>query len=155
MAAAWVEVCSSSIMKPGGMTYCKSASRKAVGYWVSHVAIVLKASFLEKLSGSLPDHEQNSSFITRLDDCDCYVHMCIYLQRGSVQLAAALGEGVGYLHSVMAKRKTLYYEALIGRREGTINEAGLQKRICGHPSIVARLQLDKKLQGHQGCVSRG
>lgn len=55
----------------------------------------------------------------------------------------------------MMKRKHVYYEALVGRREGSVCEVGLQKRFCAHTSIIARLKLDRKLKGHQGCVSPG
>lgn len=56
----------------GSLSCCQQKGRWIL---VSHVAIVLQRIVLDKLNGPLPDHEQISRFITRLDDCDCYVHI--------------------------------------------------------------------------------
>jgi hypothetical protein len=53
------------------------------------------------------------------------------------------------------KRKDRLYDGLLeSRRLGLISEPRFTKRVRSHPTMIRRLQLDARLKGHGGCVSR-
>ena len=53
------------------------------------------------------------------------------------------------------QRRPLFHDILFGRQQHPRmhTQTSMQKRVCGDGTMVRRLKMNGRLQGHQGCVN--
>jgi len=51
------------------------------------------------------------------------------------------------------QQQSLWHDSLFGRQQGRVPLGSYMRRVNGHGSMVARLKLDARLEGHRGCVN--
>lgn len=49
--------------------------------------------------------------------------------------------------------RPLWQQTLFQRPAGAVRQGAFVRNVCGHTGMVARLKLDARLEGHQGCVN--